>query len=170
MPPLDRGTLARQVPSMTDEPPDLSALRDLPVSPRPVGYVATQDGDALARVVVAQAAGWPDLEAVIGDVEKAMADENADTEMKDAGEADNAEASGPAEPNPESDSAAPVAESASSPAPAEPAATEKQLVEDVQETSPKGEETQLNGETENGINGQTTTERLASVITGAFLN
>lgn len=75
MPPLDRGTLARQVPSMTDEPPDLSALRDLPVSPRPVGYVATQDGDALARVVVAQAAGWPDLEAVIGDVEKAMADD-----------------------------------------------------------------------------------------------
>lgn len=64
---------AWQTPSMADEYPAPDALRDLPVSPRPAGYVTTHDGDALDRLVVARAAGWPDPEAVFGDVADAIA-------------------------------------------------------------------------------------------------
>jgi hypothetical protein len=58
---------------MTNDAPDLSALRALPVSPRPAGYVTTLNGDALDRLVVARAAGWPDPEAVLGDFADAIA-------------------------------------------------------------------------------------------------
>ena len=57
---------------MTDDAPDLSALRARPVSPRPAGYVTTRDGDALDRLVVARAAGWPDVPAALSDAEEAL--------------------------------------------------------------------------------------------------
>ncbi|OKL56649.1 hypothetical protein UA08_08236 [Talaromyces atroroseus] len=120
-------------------------------------------------------------------------DEKADTEMKDFGEAEadtngeaetaNETAPEPAsEPIPEPQSASGAAEPAPSPAPpTEPttAASNKQPVEGVQKHADKPEENGSKGEdsldkrsgesNENGVNGQTTTERLASVITGAFL-
>ncbi|MCJ2088549.1 hypothetical protein MKK88_21580 [Methylobacterium sp. E-005] len=62
---------------MDDDASNLGALRDLFISPRPAGYVATRDGDALDRLVAAQAAGWPDPVAAAGDVAGTIADNSS---------------------------------------------------------------------------------------------
>ena len=62
---------------MNDDASKLGSLRNLFIIPRPAGYVATQDGDALDRLVAAQAVGWLEPVAAAGDVAGAIAESSS---------------------------------------------------------------------------------------------